>query len=81
MEKKQRRVTFQVLDVSCPQCTVGVRLLLEKRGGVIDIMENQMLNIFYIDYDPDKISEEDIDRLVKKTGYKTVKLRSLKEGH
>lgn len=81
MEKKQRRVTFQALDVSCLQCVIGIRGLLEKQSGVIDIKVNEMLNIFYVDYDPEKISEEDIDKIVKKIGYKTVKLRSLRDSH
>lgn len=79
MEKKQRRVTYQVQDVSCARCAIDVRRSLERQDGVSDIKVNQMLNIFYIDYDPDKISEEDIEKTMKKTGYKTVKLRSLKD--
>ena len=81
MEQKRRRITFQALDVSCLQCIIGIRGLLEKQSGVIDIKVNQMLNIFYVDYDPEKISEEDIEKTVKKLGYNIVKLRSMKEMH
>ena len=73
------RVTYQVLDASCAQCTVAVKKFLEKHNGVNDIKMNQMHNIFYIDYEPEKISEGEIEKTIKKIGYKTVKLRSIKE--
>lgn len=67
MENGQKRVTFQVLDISCLQCVVDIRKILEKQNGVLDIKVNQMLNIFYIDYDSTKTSEEEIERLLKKS--------------
>lgn len=73
------RVTYQVLDVSCAQCVVDVKKFLEKHDGVQDIKMNQMLNIFYIDYEPEKVSEEEIEKTIKKIGYKTIKLHSIKE--
>ena len=79
MEQKQQRVTFQTLDVSCLQCVVGIRSLLEKQSGVIEVKVNAMLNIFYVDYYPEKISEAEIESIVKKLGYNIVRLRSLKE--
>lgn len=55
--------------------------MLEKQSDVIDTKINEMLNILYVDCDPEKISEEEIEKIVMKIGYKTVKLRSMKEGH
>ncbi len=79
MEKNYGRITFQVLDVSCLQCVIGIRGLLEKQSGIIEIKVNSMLNIFYVDYDPEKISGDDIEKIVKKIGYKLVRLRSMRE--
>ena len=79
MEKNQKRVTFQALDVSCLQCVIGIRGLLEKQSGVIEIKMNEILNIFYVDYDPEKISAEEIEKIVKKIGFNIVRLRSMKE--
>lgn len=81
MKKEQRRLTFQALDVSCRQCVIDIRQLLKGQIGVIDIKVNEMLNIFYIDYDPDKISENNLETLIKKIGYTIVKLRSVKDIH
>ncbi len=81
MSEKQRRVTFQVLDVDCASCIVGVKRILGKQTGVVDLHVNEMMSIFYIDYEPDKISEAELEKLIEKTGYKTVKLRSVRNGH
>lgn len=79
MENNKKRVSFQVLDVSCMQCLIDVRKVLETQNGILDIKVNEMLNIFYIEYDPKKISEEDIEKLLKKIGYKIAKMRSVRD--
>lgn len=81
MDEKLSRLTFQVLDVSCISCMKGVKQFLEKQSGISAIKVNEMLNIFYIDYDPDRISEKNIEGIIRKTGYKVVKLRSMRNGH
>ena len=81
MSEKQKRVTYQVLDVTCITCVRQVKKLLEKKCGVNDIKVNEMLNIFYIDYEPDKVSEEELEKVIKRTGYKAVKLHSMKDSH
>ena len=81
MDQKNGRLTFQAVDVSCRQCVIDLRGILEKQSGVTDIKLNEMLNVFYVDYDPEKISESEIDKVVKKIGYKAVKMRSMKESY
>jgi len=81
MSGKQKRVTYQVLDMSCVSCAKLVRKLLEKQSGVNDIKVNEILNIFYIDYEPDKISEEELEKMIKRIGYKAIKLRSMKNSY
>jgi copper chaperone CopZ len=81
MSEKQRRVTFQVLDVDCASCIVDAKRILGKQTGVVNLHVNDMLSIFYIDYQPDQTSEEELERLMEKTGYKIVKLRSLRNDH
>jgi Cu+-exporting ATPase len=81
MSEKQKRVTYQVLDMSCVSCARIVKKQLGKQSGVDDIKVNEILNIFYIDYEPDKISEEELEKIIKRTGYKAIKLRSMKDSH
>jgi cation transport ATPase len=72
-------VTFQLLDVDCPSCISDARKVLERQAGVVGLHINQMLNIFYIDYEPGKITEEELGELMRRTGYKAVKLRSMRD--
>ena len=81
MSEKRERATYQVLDLSCISCARDVRKLLEKRSGVDEIKVNEMLNIFYIDYEPSKISEEELEKTIRGSGYKAVRIRSMKEKH
>jgi len=81
MDEKQRRVTYQALDVSCVSCANLVEKFLESQAGVNSVKVNKMLNIFYIDYDPSRISEEKIQEAIKKTGYKVIKMRSISNSH
>ena len=81
MSKKRERAAYQVLDLSCVSCARDVKKLLEKRSGVDEIKVNEMLNIFYIDYEPSKISEEELEKTIHGSGYKAVRIRSMKEKH
>ena len=81
MSEKRKRATYQVLDMNCASCARDVKKLLEKRSGVDDIKVNEMLNIFYIDFEPSKISEEELEKTINKSGYKAVRIRSMKERH
>ena len=60
--------------MSCVSCSKLVRRSLEKHEGVKDIKVNAITNTFYIDYDPDKVSEEVLEKAIEGTGYRTVKV-------
>lgn len=74
MSEKTSRVTYQVLGMSCISCSKLVRKSLEKHEGIKDIKVNAITDTFYIDYDPSKISEEVLEKAVKDTGYKAIKI-------
>ena len=78
MSEKQSRITYQVLGMSCVSCAKIVRKSLEKHEGVKGIKVNAITNTFYIDYDPNKISEETLEKTIKESGYKTVKVHGMK---
>ena len=81
MGERQRRVTYQALDVCCVSCASLVEDFLASQAGLSSVKVNKMLNIFYIDYDPSRISEERIEEAIKKTGYKVIKMRSISNSH
>jgi Cu+-exporting ATPase len=81
MGEERRRATYQVFDVSCVSCARELKKLLEQREGVDDIKVNEVLNIFYIDYEPSKISEEELERTMDMSGYKVARIRGVREKH
>jgi len=78
MSEKLKRATFQLLDMDCTTCGSLVKKSLERQRGVKAINVNVMLSIFYIDYSPDEVSENELEKLLNRSGYKVLKLHSLK---
>ena len=78
MSEKLKRAAFQLLDINCVTCGSIVKEALEKQKGVKAVKVNVMLSIFYIDYSPDEVSEDEIEKALNKSGYKVLKLHSLK---
>lgn len=79
MNEKSSRATYQVLGMSCVSCAKLIRKSLEKHEGVKDINVNAMTNTFYIDYDPNKIADETLEKAIKETGYKAIRLQGMKQ--
>ena len=78
MSGETRRLGLQIIGMSCSSCAKIIRKELGKSSGVNDVKVNPMLNAIYVDYQPDKISEKEIEESVKKSGYKAVRLRGMK---
>jgi len=79
MSERQSRVTYKVLGMSCVSCAKLVRKSLERNEGVKNVKVNAVTDTFYIDYEPDKISETELDKAITKTGYKAIRLHGLKK--
>jgi len=77
MSGKESRVKLQIVGMSCVSCAAVIRKELQKHEGVKDIKVNPIINAIYVDYEPEKITEEKIEETIKKTGYKAVKLHTM----
>ena len=74
-----RRLGLQIICKSCVSCAKIIRKQLGRRGdGIRDVNFNPISNVIYVDYQSDKISEEEMEEVVKKSGYKDVRLRGMK---
>ncbi|MCJ7633574.1 heavy-metal-associated domain-containing protein [Candidatus Bathyarchaeota archaeon] len=78
MSDKLKRAAFQLLDMDCATCGSLVKESLERQRGVKAVKVNIMLSIFYVDYSPDEVSEDELERLLNKSGHKVLKLYTLK---
>jgi copper chaperone CopZ len=70
--QNRKRIAFTLLGMSCATCAAIVGKALENKKGIYEINVSYLLDTAYIDYNPEEISEEDIKKLLEKTGYKIV---------
>ena len=68
-------ITFRLGDLACPDCAQKMGLILEKQKGV------HRANVVYatgkvkIQYNPEQISLQEIEKIIAKTGYKILERR------
>lgn len=62
--------TFQIKDMSCASCAVTIENAIKKKPGVNKAVVNFVTTSATVDFDPEKITEQDIVRAVESVGYK-----------
>ncbi|MDG6913202.1 MAG: cation transporter [Nitrososphaerota archaeon] len=77
MNGETKRLDLQIIGMSCASCAKIIRKRLGKSSGVKDVRINPIMNAIYVDYEPDKISEEEIEESVRKSGYTAVRLKGM----
>ena len=77
MSGKTERLSLQIIGASCTSCARVIRRELEKRNGVTEVKTNTILNAVYIDFEPQQVSEVEIQERVRKLGYRTVRLHGM----
>lgn len=70
-----KRLKLNIVGVPCTSCIIPVRKALEKTPGIVNVGANQLLDLLLVDYDPSKVDEESILKIIKKKGYKAVRIR------
>lgn len=65
---------FKIVDMHCTSCAMTIDGDLEDTGKVKSSSTNYAKGQTEVEFDPEKISEQDILEIIKKTGY-TAKLQ------
>lgn len=68
-----RQTTLQITGMTCAACAARIEKSLKKLDGVVDANVNLALERATVDYDPDKLDLEAIERKIEQLGYGTVK--------
>ena len=77
MAGKTKRAEFHISGFDCATCTKIVGKALEGLPGLKEINVNYVVNRGYVDFDPDRVSEQEIeDRLKAKTKLRVVRRKS-----
>jgi len=72
MVEGRARGVFRILNMDCPSCTRAISRTLYKLDGVIDVSFNYISDKIYVEYDPEKVTMDDIKKAVKKIGFKII---------
>lgn len=70
-----KRLRLRIVGVSCATCIIPIRRTLEKAEGVSSVGANYVADLIVVEYDPRGTDEEEIVKLIQKTGYKVIPLR------
>jgi Cu+-exporting ATPase len=77
MAGKTKRAEFHISGFDCATCTKIVGKALEGLPGLTEINVNYIVSRGYVDFDPDQVSEQEIeDRLKAKTDLRVVRRKS-----
>ncbi|HVP23094.1 MAG TPA: heavy-metal-associated domain-containing protein [Conexivisphaerales archaeon] len=66
---KESRAVFLVREISCSTCGLAIEKQVKKLDGVKDVGTAVMLNKVFVDFDPSRVSLEEIRKAVHRTGY------------
>ncbi|HEY5620255.1 MAG TPA: heavy-metal-associated domain-containing protein [Candidatus Bathyarchaeia archaeon] len=67
------RLKLRLVEGSCATCVPAIRRQLEKVKGVEWVGANPVLDLIFVDYDPDLIDTDEILQVVKRSGYTAVR--------
>jgi Cu+-exporting ATPase len=64
-----KKISIDVVGMTCAACSTRVEKALSKREGVISATVNLLANKAAIEFDTDKVKPEDLIKTIEKTGY------------
>jgi copper chaperone CopZ len=64
--------TYPVLGMTCASCVRKIEAVLVKTGGVVSAAVNFATEKVTIEYDIDKISLDELQKIIKKIGYELI---------
>ena len=70
-EEATAEAIFSLFTLGCSGCSGIIERKLKKLDGIRDVAVNYVADIVRVDYDPRKLTTEDIRGFLKKLGYDT----------
>ncbi len=69
------RVVFAIRGLTCASCAIDVGRALRKIPGIAEININYMVNKGYVEFDPGRITWDEVSKALTDRGYTVVKTR------
>jgi copper chaperone CopZ len=64
-----KKVVFKIVDMDCVSCSISIDGDLEDSEGVKKARTSYAKSLTEVEFDPEKISEEEILKVIKQAGY------------
>jgi copper chaperone CopZ len=64
-----KKVTFKIVDMHCTTCSITIDGDLEDMGGVKKAQTSYAKALTEVEYDPERISENELLKVIKQAGY------------
>lgn len=65
-----KKISIEVEGMTCSACSSRIERVLNKNEGVSSAVVNLLANKATIDFDGDKVKEEELIKIIEKTGFK-----------
>lgn len=72
-ETSYAKTIINITGMHCASCVVSIERALKKTDGILDAKVNFANQKVFIEYDPAKISQEQLQRIINDAGYKTIR--------
>ena len=66
------KTVINISGMHCVSCALNIEKFLKEIDGVIGVNVNYASEKAYIEYDPQKLSQEDLEKAIERTGYKVI---------
>jgi len=74
MDLRSERLKLRIVGLDYVSCSHVINRALEGVKGVRKVGVSYMMDLVFVDYDPDIVTRDEIIELVKETGYDAVPL-------
>lgn len=64
-----KKITFKIIDMDCVACSLTIDGDLEDADGVKGARTSYAKAVTEVEFDPEKISEKEILKIIKQAGY------------
>ena len=66
------RGIFHIVGMDCSNCASMIAKVLRERDGILGVSINYITDKAYVEYDPAKVSPQDMMALIKRVGRKAI---------
>ncbi|MDQ7063201.1 MAG: heavy metal translocating P-type ATPase [candidate division KSB1 bacterium] len=70
LTERYQHDTLHITDMDCADCATSIEHIIGRMDGIVDVSVNYAAEKLRVEYDSQKLSTEDIRRIIQQLGYK-----------